>query len=154
MKNKKTNNMIGIFPILGLLLFSLIFMFIMTYSLKTGNLLTGNRFVIITKANDPEQFYSTVTIMGILGTIPLGGTIWLILTGFRKKQRKLFDEDLLKIAESFAEEIRNGKWDEFCNKNLPVTRNKRLISELKRRRPGFSENVYRDALASAMQNTR
>jgi hypothetical protein len=44
--------------------------------------------VIITKANNPEQFYSTVSVIGILGSIPTGGVIWLILSGLKQKKNK------------------------------------------------------------------
>jgi hypothetical protein len=61
---------------------------------------------------------------------------------------------LFQIAESLAEEIRQGVWDNRFDPTLPITRSTVLIAELEKRSPGFDAQDYRNALARGMQNTR
>ena len=63
-------------------------------------------------------------------------------------------QKLIQIAEYFAEEIRNGKWDNSYNKCLPVGASSKIIEELERRAPNFTVRQYRDAIALGLQNTR
>ena len=64
------------------------------------------------------------------------------------------DSRLLMMADVFAEEIREGKWDSIYNSKLSISANVLIIDEFEKCCPGFRRIEYVEAIARGMQNTR
>ena len=60
-------------------------------------------------------------------------------------------ETLRKQAYIFAEEIRDGKWDQILPSNEPLCSGK-AVAELRRRCPGFTDREYSAALSIGYRN--
>ena len=88
----------------------------------------------------------------MLSHAPRQATVWLIL-GVRHDMK---DQELLRLrACELAEEIRLGKWSHVKQiDRQPVPACEEIVTELKRRCPGFDHGSYQRAIADGLFETR
>lgn len=64
-------------------------------------------------------------------------------------------EQLAEAGYKLALEVREGRWDDISDPNeKPATAYVPLISELRRRCPGYRDDEYSRALADGLFNSR
>jgi hypothetical protein len=67
----------------------------------------------------------------------------------------MVEERLAEAGYKLALEVREGRWDHVSNPNdKPATAYVPLISELRRRCPGYCDDEYSRAIADGLFNSR